>query len=111
MIRLPGGAGARRTEAIVQFHDVLPTLLHLLDMANDTGSLHGRSFLPVVRGDAEAHRDIIVTGYHQALSVGSDADFFLVRAVNCGGNGTCNCGGPGQAGDRDPEIAMSGICQ
>jgi arylsulfatase A-like enzyme len=66
LIRLPGGKGARRTGAIVQFHDVLPTLLDFLDMANDTSSLHGRSFLPVLSGDTDTHRDVIVTGYHQA---------------------------------------------
>lgn len=66
MIRLPGGEGARRTQAIVQFHDVLPTLLDLLGMANNTGSMHGRSFLPVLRGDTDTHREVIITGYHEA---------------------------------------------
>jgi len=66
MIRLPGGAGARRTEAIVQFHDVLPTLLDLAGLANDTGAMQGRSFLPVLRGDGDTHRQVIVTGYHEA---------------------------------------------
>ncbi len=67
MIRLPGGEGARRTSAILQFHDILPTLLGLLGMENNATSMHGRSFLPVLRGDADTHRDIIITGYHQAV--------------------------------------------
>ncbi|MCS7220283.1 MAG: sulfatase [Anaerolineae bacterium] len=67
MIRLPGGQGARRTQAIVQFHDVLPTLLDLLGMAHNISAMHGRSFLPVLRGDAEAHREVIITGYHEAF--------------------------------------------
>jgi arylsulfatase A-like enzyme len=66
MVRLPGGHGARRTQAIVQFHDLLPTLLDLLGMANNTAAMHGRSFLPVLRGDSDAHRDAIITGYHEA---------------------------------------------
>ncbi len=66
MVRLPGGQGARRTQAIVQFHDLLPTLLDLLGMANNTAAMHGRSFLPVLRGDSDAHRDAIITGYHEA---------------------------------------------
>jgi hypothetical protein len=33
--------------------------------------------------------------------------WFLVRAVNCGGNGTYNSGAPSQVGDRDAEIAAS----
>jgi arylsulfatase A-like enzyme len=67
MIRLPGGQGARRTQAIVQFHDVLPTLLDLLGMAHNTSAMHGRSFLPVLRGDADVHREVIITGYHEAF--------------------------------------------
>ena len=51
------------------------------------------------------------TSYQQSLSVGTDADYFLVRAVNCGGNGTCNSGGLGQADDRDAGIASSGTCE
>jgi arylsulfatase A-like enzyme len=67
MIRLPGGRGARSTQAIVQFHDVLPTLLDLLGMTNNTSAMQGSSFLPVLRGDADAHRDVIITGYHEAV--------------------------------------------
>jgi arylsulfatase A-like enzyme len=67
MVRLPGGAGARRTEAIVQFHDVLPTVLDLLGMANNTSSMHGRSFRPVLEGDTDTHREVIITGYHEAI--------------------------------------------
>jgi len=67
MIRLPGGQGARRTQAIVQFHDVLPTLLELLGMGNDATSMHGRSFLPVLKGNTDEHRQTIITGYHEAI--------------------------------------------
>jgi arylsulfatase A-like enzyme len=66
MIRLPGGEGARRTPAIVQFHDVLPTVLDLLDMRNSTTSMHGCSFLPVLHGETDTHREAIITGYHEA---------------------------------------------
>jgi len=66
MIRLPGGQGARRTSAIVQFHDVLPTLLDVVGLSNNSTSMHGRSFLPVLRGDADQHRDVIITGYYEA---------------------------------------------
>jgi arylsulfatase A-like enzyme len=67
MIRLPGGQGARRTQAIVQFQDVLPTLLDLLGMGNNATSMHGRSFLPVLRGDTDVHREVIITGFHEAV--------------------------------------------
>jgi arylsulfatase A-like enzyme len=66
MIRLPGGQGARRTQAIVQFHDLLPTVLHLLGMANNAMAMQGSSFLPVLRGDSDMHRQVIITGYYEA---------------------------------------------
>ena len=55
--------------------------------------------------------DQAATNYQQALSIGTDADYFLVRAVNCGGNGTCDSGGLEQSDDRDAGIAASGTCQ
>lgn len=66
MIRLPGGRGARCTQAIVQFHDVLPTLLDLLAMTDNSISMHGRSFRPVLAGDTDDHRQLVITGYHEA---------------------------------------------
>jgi hypothetical protein len=35
------------------------------------------------------------------------AFWYLVRAMNCGGAGTWNSGGPAQVGDRDPEIVAA----
>ena len=67
MIRLPTGKGACRAGAIIQFPDVLPTLLDLLRMGNNTASMHGRSFLPVLYGDTDIHRDAIITGYHEGF--------------------------------------------
>ncbi len=55
--------------------------------------------------------DQVGTSYQQSMSIGTTADFFLVRAINCGGNGTCDCGEASQVGERDGEIAYSGTCQ
>ena len=66
MIRLPGARGARRTGAIVQFHDLLPTVLDLLGMANSASAMQGRSFAPVLQGASDIHRESIITGYHEA---------------------------------------------
>ena len=67
MVRLPGGRGARRTEAIVQFQDVLPTLLDVMGLANDTEAMSGRSFRPVLEGDCDDHRRAAIMGYHDGL--------------------------------------------
>ena len=67
MIRLPGGEGARRTDAIVQFPDLLPTILDLLGLRRETLSMHGRSFLPVLLGETDEHREYAISGYHEAV--------------------------------------------
>lgn len=51
------------------------------------------------------------TSHEQPLNGGTGADFFLVRAINCGGNGTCDSGGSGQVEGRDGEVASSGTCE
>ncbi len=67
MVRLPRGGGARRTPAIVQFHDVLPTLLDALGLGNNISSMNGGSFISVLRGDSDSHREVMVTGYHEGV--------------------------------------------
>jgi arylsulfatase A-like enzyme len=65
MVRLPKGEGARRTDAIVQFQDFLPTVLEALGFGNNISSMHGDSFLGVLKGNSDSHRDTIITGYHE----------------------------------------------
>jgi arylsulfatase A-like enzyme len=72
MIRLPdkgqaGPTGYRRSQALVQFHDVLPTLLELAGLGGNAPAFHGRSFAAAVRGRADDHRPAIITGYHEGL--------------------------------------------
>ena len=66
LVRLPGGrGGGRETQALVQFHDVLPTILDVLGQGNDTPAMHGRSFRAVLEGDSDAHRSATISGYHE----------------------------------------------
>jgi len=68
LLRLPRGrAGGRHVRALIQFHDVLPTLMDLLGLANETDAMHGRTFRPVLEGDRETHREAIVLGYHEGV--------------------------------------------
>jgi len=65
LVRLPGGRnGGREAKALLQFHDVLPTILDVLEMRSDTIGMHGRSFRPVLEGDVEDHRQAVISGYH-----------------------------------------------
>jgi arylsulfatase A-like enzyme len=64
MMRMPGSPNPRRTSALAQFPDVLPTFLELLGLGNNVASLQGRSFAPVVQGTTDAHRSAAISGYH-----------------------------------------------
>jgi len=65
MVRMPGGRDPRRTRAIIQFPDVLPTILEILGLKNNTSSMHGRSFLPVLEKETDEHRKAVIIGYHE----------------------------------------------
>ncbi len=67
MVHMPGVDKARRTEAIVQFPDLLPTILDILDLESNALSMHGESFLPVLEGNTEEHRKAMITGYHEGI--------------------------------------------
>ena len=67
LIRHPQGhyAGVR-VEALVQTHDVLPTVLDIMGLAPETEAMHGRSVWPAVAWEKEAIRNYCIVGYHQA---------------------------------------------
>ncbi|MGC9317553.1 MAG: sulfatase family protein, partial [Armatimonadota bacterium] len=49
------GADPGRSDALVQAPDIRPTIMEMLG-ADDPGEVHGRSVLPVIRGEADKHR-------------------------------------------------------
>lgn len=74
MLRVPGVTkGGSRTRAVVQLHDVVPTLLDALGAPVPDGyELQGKSFLSVARSPGASHRDHIVCGYHENAVVEDD---------------------------------------
>ena len=48
------------------FHDVLPTVLDAIGLGNNLDAFPGKSFMPVIRGQASDLREAIISGYHQA---------------------------------------------
>ncbi|AHW58851.1 uncharacterized sulfatase [Draconibacterium orientale] len=57
IVRWPGKVNSgSRTDALVQYNDVLPTLLDALGNTSDT-DFDGSSFLPVLLGEKETHRE------------------------------------------------------
>jgi len=65
LVHLPGGENkGMRTDALVYFHDILPTILELLGQKNNTEAMHGKSFASILKGETNEHRQAIITGYY-----------------------------------------------
>ncbi|HUG19240.1 MAG TPA: sulfatase, partial [Planctomycetaceae bacterium] len=59
----------RRTDAMVQYADVLPTLIELAGGDPANGGFDGTSFLPVLTGDKQTHRTFVY-GVHNNIPEG-----------------------------------------
>lgn len=58
IFRWPGVVeSGERTDALVQYEDILPTLLEAVGGEVGTGDFDGRSFLSVLKGRQDSHRD------------------------------------------------------
>lgn len=85
--RWPGhvAAGAR-TDALVQYADVLPTVLQAAGVDPGVGTFDGTSFLPVLLGEASEHRQFVY-GMHNNIPEGpaypirsiSDGEYHYIR--------------------------------
>jgi len=51
-------------DGLVQTHDLPVTLLDLLGLGAETSSMDGQSTVPLLTGEQEAIRDVVVTGFH-----------------------------------------------
>ena len=81
MVRWPGIVPqGRRTDAIVQYADVLPTLLDSAGVAFDREDFDGSSFLPVLKGNASDHRQYVY-GMHNNVPEGPP---YPVRTISDG---------------------------
>lgn len=85
--RWPGHVPAgQRTDALVQYADILPTLLEVAGASAAPGALDGRSFLPVLTGATAVHRRYVY-GVHNNIPEGpaypirtiSDGTFRYIR--------------------------------
>lgn len=67
------------TDAMVEYVDVLPTFV---DVAGGTpaDNLDGRSFLPVLTGDADTHKDVVY-GIQTTRGTNDAPPFFGIRSV------------------------------
>ncbi|MCW4025992.1 MAG: sulfatase-like hydrolase/transferase [Candidatus Bathyarchaeota archaeon] len=67
IVHMPGEHSGGKTEAIVQFPDLLPTILDVLNLESNALSMHGESFVPVLEDETGEHRKAIITGYHEGI--------------------------------------------
>jgi arylsulfatase A-like enzyme len=66
-IHFPGGRHAgKRLDALASFHDVLPTLLDAIGLGNNLDALPGKSLMPMIGGEVQSVRDVIISGYYGA---------------------------------------------
>jgi N-sulfoglucosamine sulfohydrolase len=68
MVRWPGvtKAGSEDTHHMVSAVDFLPTLLDVMGHEHPTPErLHGHSFAPLIRGEAQADRDFVILQYNE----------------------------------------------
>jgi arylsulfatase A-like enzyme len=63
IIRQPG-ARPGRNASYVQHMDIAPTVLDALGVPTDTEKIHGKSLLPLVKGETGKIRDFAVCGYY-----------------------------------------------
>jgi len=66
MVHLPD-CKHRDVYALIQFPDVLPTVLEVLGLESETRCMQGWSFLEVIEGGRKEHRSHIISGYHEAV--------------------------------------------
>lgn len=67
LIRHPQGLYAgNRLDALVQTHDILPTILDVVGLPEEAIAMHGQSVWPVVARQQEKIRDYVVVGYHES---------------------------------------------
>jgi arylsulfatase A-like enzyme len=56
-----------RIDALIQFPDVLPTILEILGFESNNVCLSGKSFFPVIKGNTDKHRDAVISGYKRGI--------------------------------------------
>ncbi len=70
----------RNTEAMIQYVDVLPTILELVGADPEQYDLDGKSFLPVLKGKLGQHRNYVY-GIQTSKGIFSGPEAFGIRSV------------------------------
>ena len=95
LVHVPGIA-PRRSNALVQAIDVMPTVLELAGAPVPDG-LHGRSLVPVLHGDTDTHRDAVIS----SPLLPKEDDILLYSTIN---DGEWTLNDPGNRGIEAAEL-------
>jgi len=79
MIYVPGAGPGGRVSALSANVDIYPTVLDLFGQA-PAAPIHGRSLLPLIRGDADKVRDSALYGFFGGFSNVTDGKMTYLRA-------------------------------
>ena len=80
IVRWPGQvAEGAATDALIEYVDVVPTFLDIAG-AELPDVLDGKSFLPVLRGEMDSHKDYVYS-LHTTLGIQNNAGDFGIRTI------------------------------
>jgi arylsulfatase A-like enzyme len=69
LIRFPGKKHAgKRIKGLVETVDILPTILDFLGHENEGEFMHGKSFLPLITGEADKIHETVTTGFFSSAT-------------------------------------------
>lgn len=85
IVHMPGDVYAgRRVDALTQNIDIMPTLLEYYGISEDScrNKFHGKSWLPLIRGEKETIRDCAIYGYFGKQMNLTDGRYTYFKAPN-----------------------------
>lgn len=84
IVHAPGQTGPQRLDALTQNIDVLPTLMDIHGISRDVcrNPLHGKSWMPLIRGEADHIRDCALYGYFGKQVNLTDGRYTYFRSPN-----------------------------
>jgi len=110
LIKLPDVKGGRRCQALVQPVDLMPTLVEMSGAEPPEG-LHGRSLLPVLRGETDKVRDLAVS----SPTLPTDPEYLVYSTITDGEWALIHGGARGKSElyhlRRDPSQAYNVIAE
>ena len=84
MVRFPNAEYAgKRIKELVETVDILPTILDFLGHGQETNFMHGKSFLPLIRGEREKIHETVTMGFFSSdIRCIRDEEWSYIRKSN-----------------------------